>query len=138
MIFFQKQKVDEFERILLAAQSNQTSEKTQPQDPKEIGLKKKSKADRYDAGGEVVDTGKETLTDKDSISYYNRKYKKKAADTKAASDKPITIPGAFYKVRAQGGAAPTDSDEINKLNKRSIASFFVAGFHTYAFTNFLY
>ena len=43
----------------------------------------------------------DTVQDKDSISYYNRKYKDKAI-TK-------TIPGSFYKVRAQGGASKNDN-----------------------------
>jgi hypothetical protein len=43
----------------------------------------------------------ETVVDTDSISYFNRKYK--------STSLPITIPGSFHKVRAQGGAAPGDS-----------------------------
>ena len=43
----------------------------------------------------------ETVEDTDSISYFNRKYKNTSL--------PITIPGSFHKVRAQGGAAPGDS-----------------------------
>ena len=38
----------------------------------------------------------DTVQDKDSITYYNRKY---------GQEKFETIPGCFYKVRAQGGAA---------------------------------
>ena len=39
---------------------------------------------------------KDTIEDKDSIEYYNRKYKK--------SEKLTTIPGCFVKVRRTGGA----------------------------------
>ena len=80
------------------------------------------------------------MKDTDSISYYNRKYYQNKEKTGGKSDdsKSLVIPGAFYKVRAQGGAAPTDSDEIGKLNKRSIASFSLSIFHSYCLTQFLY
>ena len=71
------------------------------------------------------------MDDPDAISYYNRKYK----DDKV---KINCIPGAFYKVRAQGGAAPSDSTLIDQLNKRSFVTFGCILFHTYCFTEFLY
>ena len=45
----------------------------------------------------------ETLKDKDSIEYYNRKYAKK-------EEEDLLIPGSFYKVRMQGGASSQDQD----------------------------
>ena len=72
---------------------------------------------------------KETLQDGDSIAYFNRTYAKKNKD-----EKRITIPGAFYKVRAQGGAASSDSDKITQMSKRSAATFSVMMVHSYIVT----
>ena len=62
-----------------------------------IELKKKE-LDALDIANKIDE---DTLEDKDSISYFNRKYKEKVL--------PIIIPGCFHKVRAQGGAATSDS-----------------------------
>lgn len=43
-----------------------------------------------------------------------------------------TIPGCFYKVRAQGSATARDCDEMNKLYKRSGVSCALVLAHSYA------
>lgn len=73
------------------------------------------------------------MQDGDSIAYFNRTYAKKNKD-----EKLLVIPGAFYKVRAQGGASNSDSDKITQMGKRSIATFGVMMVHSYCVTNFLY
>ena len=78
----------------------------------------------------AVPSLEDTVEDQDSIAYYNRKYKDKRIQK--------TIPGAFYKVRAQGGASSKDSELINQLNKRSFVTFGLVMFHAYALTQFLY
>ena len=49
-----------------------------------------------------------------------------------------TIPGCFYKARAQGAAAASDMEELNKFYKRSLVTcFFVLG-HVYCLVQFSY
>ena len=83
-----------------------------------------------DADDIVNKVDEETIEDTDSISYFNRKYKDASL--------PITIPGSFHKVRAQGGAAPGDSVLIDQLNKRSFATFALIMFHCKCVSEFFY
>ena len=53
-----------------------------------------------------LDEKSETVKDKDSIDYYNRKYGKK-------KDGITTIPGCFGRVRQTGGASAVDCDKYN-------------------------
>jgi len=66
------------------------------------------------------------------VSWYNR--------TKVDErDKALrTIPGCFYKVRAQGSATAKDSDEINKFYKRGLVTSGLLFFHSYLSVMFLY
>lgn len=59
------------------------------------------------------------------ISWFNRK----KLDER---DKKIrTIPGCFYKVRAQGSATAYDCNEMNKFYKRSLVSCGLCMVHSY-------
>lgn len=48
------------------------------------------------------------------------------------------MPGAFYKVRAQGSASERDVQELSKISKRGFVSGFMAGVHSYILVQFLY
>ena len=48
------------------------------------------------------------------------------------------IPGAFFKVRAEGGATAHDIDEVNKFYKRSLITMFLAMAQSYITMQFLY
>ena len=139
MFYFQKDKLVEFERRLKEAEvAGKESVDDGRKKEGKMQSKKKGKGKYDDEPIKSPLKEEETLEDKDSITYFNRKYSK---DNKQVMDKdgqPLVIPGAFYKVRAQGGAAPVDSEQIGKLNKRSIASFTLSVFHSYCLTQFLY
>ena len=49
-----------------------------------------------------------------------------------------TIPGCFYKVRAQGSATAKDCDELNKFYKRSMVSCALLIAHSYVLVQFSY
>ena len=69
----------------------------------------------------------QTVSDTDLISWFNR--------TKLSAEKKNTvktIPGCFYKARAQGAATAQDMDEINKFYKRSLVTCFMVLGYTYA------
>lgn len=74
----------------------------------------------------------ESVQDPDMVTWFNR--------TKAdARDKKLrTIPGCFYKVRAQGSATSRDCNEMNKFYKRSLVSCGLVIAHSYAVVHFLY
>ena len=72
--------------------------------------------------------------DTDTISYFNRTRGKKDEQF----SKVRTIPGCFYKVRAQGGASGLDSDEISKFYKRAMITGACLTFHSYATVQFTY
>lgn len=76
-----------------------------------------------------IDSG---VVDGDMVTFFNR--------TKAsAEDKQLkTIPGCFYKVRAQGSATQRDSEELNKFYKRAIVSCAAAIGHAFVTVQFLY
>jgi hypothetical protein len=61
------------------------------------------------------------------VSWFNR--------TKTNSKDAIikTIPGCFYKVRAQGSATAYDCNEVSKFYKRSMVSMGLVLAHSYAF-----
>ncbi len=66
------------------------------------------------------------------VSWYNRtKTSKKDANMR-------TIPGCFYKVRANGSATSQDCNELNKFYKRSLVSCGLVMAHSYAFVQFAY
>lgn len=69
----------------------------------------------------------ESVQDADMVAWFNR--------TKVDErDKKLrTIPGCFYKVRAQGSATAKDCDEINKFYKRSMVSGALLIAHSYVF-----
>ena len=81
------------------------------------------------------DLRKKDYETKDSIDYYNRKYNKKAENDKRKS---LVIPGAFLRVRAQGGAVAKDIEEINKFYKRSFVTLFAVLGQAYMTVSFLY
>ena len=60
------------------------------------------------------------------VSWWNR------TKTTKADDSMKTIPGCFYKVRAQGSATAYDSDELNKFYKRALVSCCLVMAHSYA------
>ncbi len=69
----------------------------------------------------------QTVSDTDLISWFNR--------TKIDQDKKQTvktIPGCFYKARAQGAATVSDMDEMNKFYKRSLVTCFLLLGHVWA------
>lgn len=75
----------------------------------------------------------ETVSDRDLISWFNR--------TKIDSKKintVKTIPGCFYKSRAQGAATAADMDELNKFYKRTLVSCFLVLGHVYCLVQFTY
>ena len=75
----------------------------------------------------------QTVSDQDLISWFNR--------TKLDEDKKKTvktIPGCFYKARAQGAATVADMDELNKFYKRSLVTCFMVLGHVYALVQFSY
>ena len=75
----------------------------------------------------------QTVSDSDLVSWFNR--------TKVDQEKKKivkTIPGCFYKVRAQGAATMADMDEINKFYKRSLVTGFLVLGHVYALVSFSY
>ena len=49
-----------------------------------------------------------------------------------------TIPGCFYKARAQGAATVADMDELNKFYKRSLVTCFMVFGHVYCLVQFSY
>lgn len=74
----------------------------------------------------------ESVQDADMVTWFNR--------TKVDErDKKLrTIPGCFYKVRAQGSATARDCDEMNKFYKRSLVSCGLVMGHSYIVVQFLY
>mmetsp|Transcript_12339 Transcript_12339/g.15737 ORF Transcript_12339/g.15737 Transcript_12339/m.15737 type:complete len:81 (+) Transcript_12339:309-551(+) len=68
----------------------------------------------------------ETVSDTDLIKWFNRT---KIDNARMSTVK--TIPGCFYKVRAQGAATVADMDELNKFYKRSLVSCFLLLGHVY-------
>lgn len=75
----------------------------------------------------------QTVSDADLISWFNR--------TKLDEDKKKqvkTIPGCFYKARAQGAATVQDMEELNKFYKRSLVTCFLVLGHVYAVVQFSY
>ena len=75
----------------------------------------------------------QTVSDADLISWFNRT---KVEDEKKKTVK--TIPGCFYKSRAQGAATVQDMDELNKFYKRSLVTCFLVLGHVYALVQFSY
>ena len=75
----------------------------------------------------------QTVSDADLISWFNRT---KLDDAKKSKVK--TIPGCFYKARAQGAATVQDMDELNKFYKRSLVTCFLVLGHVYALVQFSY
>ena len=69
----------------------------------------------------------QTVSDSDLITWFNRT---KLDDEK--KNKIKTIPGCFYKARAQGAATVQDMDELNKFYKRSLVTCFMVLGHIYA------
>jgi hypothetical protein len=74
----------------------------------------------------------ESVQDNDMVTWFNR--------TKIdPRDKDLrSIPGCFYKVRAQGSATARDCDEINKFYKRSGVTCGLLFAHSYVAVQFLY
>jgi len=75
----------------------------------------------------------QTVSDTDLISWFNRT---KLDDEKKRAVK--TIPGCFYKARAQGAATMQDMNELNKFYKRSLVTCFMVLGHVYALVHFSY
>ena len=75
----------------------------------------------------------QTVSDSDLITWFNRT---KLDDEK--KNKIKTIPGCFYKARAQGAATVQDMDELNKFYKRSLVTCFMVLGHIYAVVQFSY
>ena len=75
----------------------------------------------------------QTVSDSDLISWFNRT---KVDEQKKRTVK--TIPGCFYKARAQGAASLHDMDELNKFYKRTLVTCFMVLGHVYALVHFSY
>ena len=74
----------------------------------------------------------DTAEDTDLIQWFNR------TKTTSEDKKLRTIPGSFYKVRAQGSASDRDSQEVGKIFKRGFISGAFAMGHSFLLVNFLY
>ena len=75
----------------------------------------------------------QTVIDADQISWFNR--------TKLDREKKNTvktIPGCFYKARAQGAATVQDMEELNKFYKRALVTCFMVLGHVYCLVQFSY